>query len=138
MNAVLMLPETKSDTTAPSQKLLLQRLHNEQGPQEKSSPPKRGQDLLHSEVLSPFRGTLRAAILIALGAGALTLLFFSLVPAVFVGLLLFLPALAPIILVGLAIVLTGDIQHSQDKQADAAEQPCSCHHDRLQRALQHG
>ena len=126
MNAVLMLPQTKFDETAPSRKLLPQRFGNQPILQDKPS----GSRALAS--------VLRAAILIVLGAGALTLLFFSLVPAILVGLLMFLPALAPLILVALAIVFTDDAERNRDKPAAAGEQPCSCHHDRLQRALQQG
>lgn len=60
---------------------------------------------------APWLGSLvRGILLIGLAGVALTLLAFALVPGVFVAFMLFLPALAPIILVVLGIVLTGDLE----------------------------
>ena len=81
---------------------------------------------------------LRAGILLALGAGALALILFSLVPAVLLALVLLLPALAPLILVGLGFVFVGDAERSRAQRTETLDQPCSCHHDRMLRALQNG
>jgi len=56
---------------------------------------------------SEFGKIVRGALLALGAAGVLTLLAFSLLPVVFVTLLFFLPAVAPILLVVLGMLLTG-------------------------------
>jgi len=62
--------------------------------------------------------------------GALTLLVVGLNPVVFVTLLLLVTALAPVLLLGFAIVITNDLK--RHGMANTSEQPCSCHQDRLE------
>src|SRR6266498_3536078 len=117
MTAILTPPAVTSGKTAPNQNLLLESLGNEHVPQEKQAGP------------SLLGWILRRTLLLTFAAGALTLASFALNPAIFVTLLLLVFALTPVIVLGLAIVVTEDMQ--RDGLADASGQPCSCHRDRL-------
>lgn len=77
----------------------------------------------------------RGVILSVIGAGAVALLLFSLVPAIFVAMVVFLPVLLPFMLLGLVVVLEDDVHRARARGDEQAQQPCSCHHDRMQRAL---
>jgi hypothetical protein len=118
MNAVITPSDVKSSKPAPNQNPLLERLHLENEPHEE----KPGASLAGS--------ILRGAILSTFAVGALTLLVVGLNPVVFVTLLLLVTALAPVLLLGFAIVITNDLK--RHGMANTSEQPCSCHQDRLE------
>ena len=126
MNAVLDLPKLHSRASAANSVALLEPVARQLGPQPEPAGP------------SLFATLLRTAILLAFAAGGLALIMFSLVPAVFLALIFFLPALAPLIVVALGIVFDEDAEHSRDRQHAVLDQPCSCHHDRMLRAVQNG
>jgi hypothetical protein len=75
----------------------------------------------------PARGAalLRATIGIPLLALGVLLISLGLMPGVFVALIAFLPALAPLLLVGFGILATAEIPTPDDRLCDP-NQPCCC------------